>query len=131
MTTTTPVAVRRANQTLAYRLAAMLISTGTTHFLIPKPFDTIVPAELPGSPRTYTYVSGVAEVATGALLLAPVTRRFGALAAALLFAAVFPANVNMLRLWWPKPWPMRIIALVRLPLQIPMIIAALKVRHNA
>jgi uncharacterized membrane protein len=113
---------RRANQTPAYGLAAMLIGTGTGHFLVPKPFDTIVPAELPGSPRTYTYVSGIAEVATGALLLAPVTRRFGALAPALLFAAVFPANFNMVRLWWPKGWPMRIVALARLPLQITMIV---------
>jgi uncharacterized membrane protein len=131
MTATTPVARRRADQSLAYRLAGMLITTGTVHFLIPKPFKTIVPAELPGSPRTYTYASGVAEVATGALLLAPGTRRFGALAAVALFVAVFPGNVNMVRLWWPKPWPMRIVALARLPLQIPMITAALKVRRNA
>jgi uncharacterized membrane protein len=40
---------------------------------------------------------------------------------------VFPANINMVRLWWDKPWPMRVIAIARLPLQIPMIIQALKV----
>ena len=51
----------------------MLIGTGTGHFLVPKPFDTIVPAELPGSPRTYTYLSGIAEIATGALLSLPGT----------------------------------------------------------
>ena len=44
---------------------------------------------------------------------------------------VFPANVNMVRLWWDKPWPMRIVALARLPLQIPMITEALKIRRNA
>jgi uncharacterized membrane protein len=109
----------------------MLIGVGTTHFLAPKPFDTIVPAELPGSPRFYTYASGVAELAAGTLLLTRRTRRFGALAAVLLFVAVFPANVNMVRLWWDKPWPMRIAALARLPLQIPMITTALKVRRNS
>jgi uncharacterized membrane protein len=129
--TTTPAAPRDANQTAAYRIAAMLIGVGTTHFLAPKPFDTIVPAELPGAPRLYTYASGVAEVATGALLLTQRTRRFAALAAAALFVAVFPANINMVRLWWDKPWPMRIAALARLPLQIPMITAALKVRRNS
>ena len=129
--TTTPVAQRDANQRAAYRIAAMLIGVGTTHFLAPKPFDTIVPAELPGTPRLYTYGSGVAEVAVGALLLMQRTRRFGALAAAALFVAVFPANVNMVRLWWEKPWPMRVAALARLPLQIPMITAALKVRRNS
>lgn len=99
--------------------------------MAPQPFDTIIPAELPGSPRLYTYASGVAEVTIGALLLARRTRRFAALAAVALFVAVFPANLNMVRLWWEKPWPMRIAALARLPLQIPMITEALKVRRNA
>jgi uncharacterized membrane protein len=99
--------------------------------LAPKPFDDIVPAELPGTPRFYTYASGAAEIATGALLVPRPTRRLAALAAALLFVGVFPANVNMCRLWWSKPWPMRIVALARLPLQIPMIATALKIRRNS
>ena len=65
----------------------MLVGMGVLHFAAPKPFDTIVPAELPGSARFYTYASGVAEVATGALLLAPRTRQLGALAAVALFVA--------------------------------------------
>ena len=109
----------------------MLLGIGTVHFVAPKPFDEIVPAELPGSPRFYTYASGVAELTTGALLLVPRTRRLAGLAAAALFVSVFPANINMVRLWWDKPWPMRAVAIARLPLQIPMITAALKVRRNA
>ncbi len=131
MTAITPVAQRDASQTTAYRIAALLLGVGTVHFLAPKPFDDIIPAELPGSPRLYTYVSGVAEVVIGALLLVPRTRRSAALAAAALFVAVFPGNLNMVRLWWDKPWPMRVVAIARLPLQIPMIVAALKVRRNA
>jgi uncharacterized membrane protein len=115
----------------AYRLAAMLLGTGAAHFLMPKPFDTIVPAELPGNARFYTYASGAAEVTAGALLLAPRTRRLGALAAIVLFVSVFPANVNMVRLWRDKPWPMRAGAIARLPLQIPMIAQALKVFRSA
>ena len=129
--TTTLVAQRDATQTAARRIAAMLMGIGSVHFLAPKPFDTIVPAELPGDPRLYTYVSGVAEIATGALLLPRRTRRLAALAALMLFVGVFPANVNMCRLWWTKPWPMRIAALARLPLQIPMITTALKIRRNS
>ena len=129
--TTTPLVARDANQTAAYRIASMLIGTGTLHFLAPKPFDTIVPAELPGDARAYTYASGVAEISIGALLLPRRTRRLAATAAVALFVAVFPANVNMVRLWWDKPWPMRIAAVARLPLQIPMITAALKVRRNS
>jgi uncharacterized membrane protein len=110
----------------AYRLAAFLLGAGTSHFLIPKPYDAIVPAELPGS-ALYTYASGVAELATGALLLSPRTRRLGALAAVAVFPGVYPANFNLVRLWKDKPLPMPIGAIARLPLQIPMIAAALKV----
>lgn len=128
--TTTPTAARDA-QIAAYRVATLLIGVGSLHFLAPKPFDTIVPAELPGSPRLYTYGSGVAEIATGALLLPRRTRRLAALASAFLFLGVFPANVNMCRLWWDKPWPMRLAAFARLPLQIPMITTALKIRRHS
>jgi uncharacterized membrane protein len=129
--TTAPLVGRDVAQAAAYRIAAILLSSGTLHFLAPKPFDTIVPAELPGDARLYTYVSGAAEVSIGALLLPRRTRRVAALAAALLFVGVFPANVNMVRLWWDKPWPMRIAALARMPLQIPMITTALKIRRNS
>ena len=118
-------------QTTAQRMAAMLIGIGAVHFLAPKPFDTIIPAELPGSPRFYTYASGVAEIAIGALLVPRRTRRSAALAAVALFVGVFPANLNMVRLWRDKSLPMRAAALARLPLQIPMITTALKIwRHS-
>ncbi len=129
--TTRSVAVRDATELAAYRVAAMLLGVGTLHFVAPKPFDTIVPAELPRSARFYTYASGVAEVGVGSALLPRRTRRLAALAAAALFIGVFPANVNMCRLWWNKPWPMRIAALARLPLQIPMITTALKISRNS
>ncbi|MEY8015619.1 hypothetical protein [Mycobacterium servetii] len=128
---TSAVARRDASRTAAYRVAAMLLGVGTLHFVAPKPFDTIVPAELPGSARLYTYASGVAEIAVGALLVPRRTRRSAALAAAALFVGVFPANVNMVRLWWDKPWPMRAVALARLPLQIPMVAIALKIRRTS
>ena len=120
-----------ASQLPAYRTAAMLIGIGVGHFLVPKPFDTIVPAELPGDARFYTYASGVAEVGVGSLLLLPRTRRLGAVAAIALYLAVFPANINMVRLWWGKPWPMRLAALARLPFQFPMIKQAAAIRRNA
>jgi len=128
---TAPVAQRDAARAAANRIAAMLLGVGSLHFLAPKPFDTIVPAELPGDARLYTYVSGAAELSIGALLLPRRTRRLAALAAVFLFVGVFPANVNMVRLWWGKPWPMRVAALARLPLQIPMITTALKIRRSS
>ena len=109
----------------------MLIAIGVGHFAAPKPFDTIVPPELPGNPRFYTLASGVAEVSVGGLLLVPQTRRLGATAAVALFLAVFPANINMVRMWRDKPLPMRLAALARLPLQVPMVVQALRIRRNA
>jgi uncharacterized membrane protein len=129
--TTIPLARPDSTQTTAYRVAAMLMGIGTLHFLAPKPFDTIVPAELPGDARLYTYASGVAEISIGTLLVPRRTRRAAALAAVALFVSVFPANVNMVRLWWGKPWPMRVAALARLPLQIPMVTTALRIRRNS
>lgn len=73
----------------------------------------------------------MAELTVGALLVPRRTRRVAALAAAILFIGVFPGNLNMVRLWWDKPWPMRIAALARLPLQIPMITTALRIRRNS
>ena len=126
---TAPQAQRISSAPTAQRMAALLLGMGTLHFVAPKPFDSIIPAELPGSARFYTQASGVAELGTAALLAVPRTRRFGATAAMALFLAVFPANVNMVRLWWDKPWPMRLGAIARLPMQIPMIVAADKVRR--
>ena len=111
-------------------MGAGLLGMGVLHFVAPKPFDTIIPEELPGSARFYTYASGVAELGVGALLLAPKTRRLGALAAIALYIGVFPGNVNMVRLWKDKPLPMRIGAIARLPLQIPMITEALKIYRS-
>ena len=127
MTSPTIERTSESGRRTAHRLAAMLIGVGVTHFVAPKPFDAIIPAELPGNPRFYTYASGAAELTTGTLLLIPRTRRRAGLLAAALFLAVFPGNVNMLRLWWDKPWPMRLVAIARLPLQIPMVLQALRV----
>jgi uncharacterized membrane protein len=90
-----PVAQRDATRAAAHRIASMLIGVGSLHFLAPKPFDTIVPAELPGQARVYTYTSGLAEISIGALLLSPRTRRLAALAVVFLFVGVFPAIFNM------------------------------------
>ena len=115
-------------------MGVWLVGMGALHFAAPKPFDSIVPEELPGSQRFYTLASGVAEVGVGGLLLAPKTRRFGALAAVALFVGVFPGNLNMVRLWFTDPaktLPMRVLAVARLPLQVPMITRALKVYRES
>ncbi|RDI25826.1 putative membrane protein [Rhodococcus sp. AG1013] len=124
----------RSGQAPAIRLAALLFGSGILHFAKPQPFDAIVPAALPGRARTYTYVSGVAELATAAALAVPRTRRLGGALAAALFVAVFPANVQMAVSWLRSDRvsaPAKAAAVARLALQIPLVTQALKARRNA
>ncbi|MFD4441395.1 hypothetical protein ACFWPK_16645 [Nocardia sp. NPDC058519] len=114
-------------------LSGLLFVVGTLHFVAPKPFDKIVPPQLPGNPRTYTYGSGVAELGVAAALAVPRTRRLGGWLAAALFIGVFPANIQMTVdvVGNPKaPKAFKAGVLARLPLQIPMIVAALRVARR-
>ncbi|HEU5425379.1 MAG TPA: MauE/DoxX family redox-associated membrane protein [Actinocrinis sp.] len=112
-------------------LAGLLVTAGVTHFARPRFYDPMVPEVLPGSARTWTYASGVAEFAVAAALTAPRTRRAGALAAAGLFTAVFPANVKMAIDWRRRPKHLRAAAYARLPLQAPLVVWALRVARDA
>lgn len=120
-----------ARQRSARLLAGLLATAGTAHFVAPGFFDRIVPRALPGSARTWTHVSGAAELAVAAGLALPRTRRTGGLLAAGLFTAVFPANVQMARDWRDRPAPYRAVAYGRLPLQVPLVLWALKVARDA
>lgn len=106
-------------------LIPLFAGAGVLHFAKPEPFDGIVPDALPGDARTYTYVSGVAELAAAGLLANPKTRAAGGKFAAALLTAVWPANFNMAWQWRDEPWQKQIITIGRLPLQIPLIKAAL------
>ncbi|MGW4528191.1 DoxX family protein [Amycolatopsis sp. NPDC004378] len=117
------------SQRPAHLLAGALGAMGVLHFAAPKPFDGLIPASLPGSRRAWTYGSGVAELAVGAAVAVPRTRRLGGLAAALLFLGVFPGNVKMAV--DARTSPQRAVAYARLPLQWPLIAWALKVRDRA
>src|SRR3954452_21272125 len=113
------------HRTRALRLAALLTTSGVAHFIAPTPFDAIVPRALPGRPRTWTYLSGAAELAVAAALVTPRMRRLGGLAAAALFVAVLPANVQMARDWRDRPAPLRLAAYARLPMQVPLVLSGL------
>jgi uncharacterized membrane protein len=108
-------------------LAALLTTTGVLHFATPQPFDTIVPRSLPGRPRTWTYLSGAAELAVAAAVAHPRSRAAGGLAAAALFTAVFPANVRMAIDWRRASRVRGAIAYGRLPLQVPLVWWGLRV----
>ena len=115
----------------AFGLAGVLGFAGVAHFVKPEFFDEIVPHALPASPRTWTYVSGVAELASAVAVARPSTRRMGGIAAAVLFVAVFPANVQMAIDYRSRPAAEQAVAYGRLPLQIPLVLWALKVARDA
>jgi uncharacterized membrane protein len=120
------------SQRSTFGLVALLGGSGVLHFAAPKPYDSIVPGVLPGSARTWTYLSGVAELVVASALAVPRFRRLGGLLAALLFIAIFPANLQMAIDYQRsgKPLPARLIAFGRLPLQVPLVLWALRVRRS-
>jgi uncharacterized membrane protein len=118
-------------QAAARALAGLLTVTGLAHFAFPGFYDPIVPRALPGSARGWVLVSGAAELACAAAVANRRTRGAGATMAALLFVAVFPANVKMAFDWRHDGLVKAGIAWVRLPLQVPLIWWALRVRKRA
>ena len=114
----------------ALGLAALLAVAAVGHFVRPKFFDPLVPEVLPGSQRLWTLVSGAAEGAVAVAVALPRTRRHGALVAALLFLAVWPANFKMALDWSSRPIAQRALAYGRLPLQLPLVYWAWKVHRS-
>ena len=115
----------------AYALAAFLGTAGVTHFTKPDFYDPIVPRALPGEARTWTYVSGAAELTVAALVATRRTRGLGGLLAAGLFVAVFPGNIQMAWDWRDRSAREQGAAYGRLPLQAPMVWWALRVAKRA
>lgn len=110
--------------------AIAFIVAGVLHFVMPRAYTSIMPAYLP-SPLMLVYVSGVFEVLGGAGLLLPATRTLAAASLILLLLAVFPANVEMLRLAQARDAGTLVIAAywVRLPLQPLLIWWVWRVAH--
>ena len=106
-------------------MGILLIVTGFGHFIFPKALDAIVPHFLPGSARTWTYLSGIAELLIGIGLLSPLSMKIGgtsirlvaAYAALLLFVVVYPANIKMAIDWRNRALLSQLLAYGRLPLQ--------------
>lgn len=70
------------------------IAAGVLHFVRPEMYEAIVPDFLPAK-RELVYASGVAEIAGGAGVLHPRTRRVASWFSIATLVAVFPANVYM------------------------------------
>ena len=109
-------------------LAALFIGSGTLHLLRPGIFAAAVPAGLP-APGAIILTSGIVELICGAGLLA--RARWAGAASAILLVAVFPGNVAMALTTSADPNASSLAQAAvwaRLPLQIPLIWAALQAR---
>jgi uncharacterized membrane protein len=86
--------MRRLKLVMRWLMGLAFVLAGVNHFVNPRFYVRIMPPYLPWH-LELVYLSGVFEIALGALLLVP---RFAPLAAWGLIAlliAVFPANVHM------------------------------------
>jgi len=106
-------------------MAAGFTGTGLFHLVRPRAYDWMIPPEL-GPARPWVLGSGVAELATAALLAAPATRRAGGWAALAVLVGVLPAHAQTLRATRGDRTKLA-VAVARIPLQVPMISAALRV----
>ena len=75
-------------------LGAFFLAAGALHFVKPRPYESMMPDALPAH-RELVYLSGVAEMAGGAGVLADRTLRPAGWWLIATMLAVFPANVNM------------------------------------
>ena len=75
-------------------MGATFIFTGLLHFKKPRMYEAIMPAYLPAH-RELVYASGAAELAGGAGVLHPKTRKAAGWWLIATLVGVFPANVEM------------------------------------
>ena len=99
-----------------YLLGLLFIAAGLNHFLHTDFYISIMPHYLPW-PLALVYISGLAEMALGGLLLIHRWRIWAAWGLIALSLAVFPANIHMAR--HPDLYPMFSVwgLWLRLPLQ--------------
>ncbi len=112
-------------------LAAIFATSGSVHLVRPQAFAAIMPRFIPvRHHRNLIYLSGLFELAAAAGLVR--RTRWAAPAAVAILAAVFPANVQMAldagSGRHPGAADRPALAWGRLPLQLPMVWAALQAR---
>jgi uncharacterized membrane protein len=107
------------------------VASGTIHLVRPETFMPLMPDFVPAH-REVIYASGVAELLCAAGMLHPRTRRLAGLASAAVLLCVFPGNVKMaVDALQTRNATFKAVSLARLPLQLPMIRAALRAARSS
>jgi uncharacterized membrane protein len=116
-------------------LVAIFAVSGVVHLAKPYVYESLMPSWVPRH-REVILGSGVAELACATGLVLPATRRTAGWASVLLLVAIFPGNLKMavdaqqIRSTSNRARRFQAATLLRLPLQWPMIRAALKVARG-
>ena len=108
-------------------VAGAFAASGSVHLVKPGVFRPLMPDWVP-SHREVIIGSGVLELACAAGLAIPRTRRIAGLASAALLVGVYPGNLKMAAdAMQGDNLGFKAVALARLPLQFPMILAVWRV----
>jgi uncharacterized membrane protein len=111
-------------------LAATFAGSAVVHLVKPGFYEPLIPEPL-GSPKAWVLGSGVAELALAGLLLDKRRRRLAGYASAALLVGVFPANIKMAMTGGAGAqdgfFGSRVFATLRLPLQVPLVLWALRI----
>ena len=109
-------------------LTALLGGMGVLHVVAPKPFEAQVPSWVPGSPKAWNLVAAAGELTSSFLLARNRTVRAGGALAFATLATVYPANIQHVFdggiSGAPGWFSTRSFAVLRLPLQLPMLLWA-------
>ena len=111
---------------LSLILGIFFINVGIGHFVEPEWFEPIVP-DILGDPTFWVLITGAMEVALGAGLIVPQTRKYSSILMVLFLVAIYWANLNM----WINDIPLEgktfatIWHVIRLLAQVLMILIAL------
>jgi len=103
-----------------YLMAALYVLAGINHFINQGMYMAIMPPYL-GWHMQLVFISGIAELVLGLLLLPSYTRVFAAWGIIALLIAVFPANIQMLVAIKKAGSNILWLAIARLPIQLLLI----------
>ena len=111
-------------------IAGIFAVSGVVHLVKPDVYEPLIPGWLPGATEI-VIASGVAELLCAAGLVHPRTRSAAGWASAALLVGVFPGNVQMaVDAMGTDNTALKVGSLARLPLQIPMIWAAVRAARS-
>ena len=112
-------------------LVGVFVANGALHLTRPAVYEPLMPAWVPAH-REVILGSGVAELACALGMAVPRTRRVAGWASAALLLGVWPGNLQMaLDSNRSSSTPFKVVAWGRMPLQVPLIRAAVAAARSA